>query len=442
MEITELNTIGLPENIPESFCTKFSDQTGLCVLLRSNIHSFRFTNSQLFDDHTVNVEATILDCPDNIPSNEIKLELRNMFENAPMEGRLELLLNNTLIPRLTSTGPTIRLIAMDLSPVNIFDDQVYVLALNNFGELAVFAYQTSDSRQITHARNWIQIHSITKIWLNYIQSTTRLLENEISTYEKLKSTANDIVISSMCWKDCLENDNRYIASSTRSNIIILLKCPSSNNHLKITLCQLIQCNSCDEIQSLKWISISANISLIIAACADGRIILFSVIEESMSETFEIKRLSDLWSETDGLPIVNICTHIDKSTEVLFVLAIKTSNLLIFMIEIYFKSQTFRTLQFQSYTFDHYKISGITKLMDMKYLICSPNCYAEMVEIQIDDESHFSLKLTTVNLGIDPSTWRINGVESSRNKCLLFFIADIAVVSSIVHFWIIIIILII
>lgn len=431
MEISELNSIGLPDIISESFCTHFSNQTGFFISLRSHIHVYKLLNSQLCDLQAFNAEASIIDCPEGIPTNQINLQLNDMFYHAPMEGRLELLLNNTLIPKLSSTGPATRLVSLDLSSDDGSDDNALVLALNNFGDLAIYAYQTTtDSRMLTYERKWVQIENVSTAWMHYLKSNTNLLEKFVSNYETLKTTANEIILSAMCWKDCSKDGNRYISCLTRSNVIVLSKLfRTEQQYLKLIMCQAFQSEPSAQMQSIKWISTSDNISLLIITCDDGKIILFSVTsDDSDSCKFEIKKLPDVWSDSDGIPVTKICTYLEKKAQVLFVLAIKTTHVLIFMVEL--KSQTFEILQFQSYNFDHYKIAGITQLTDMKFLICSPNCIAEIIEIQIENEFKFNMKITEVKLYIDSNTWRINGLESSRNKCLLFFTADIAVVSKI------------
>lgn len=406
MEFTEISTSSLALKAVLPFCMNSLGDNKFSLLTKNSTQVIKIQYKSTIDTNPINLLMSNCKCSKSQPTKKLEVNYKAVFNGASTEEKHILCLSPVLLRDMAPTSSI--LIQNSWSPLNIYNNDRLLASLNIYGQVEV----SNSSRPISQENEeWKPLINISKILLKYLNFQ---YDERIKKFKNLHECVEDIVITSINWKDTIENDTAYLACAAKSGRLMIVAIPKIVDANNID-CKTYEFNTNRQISCMKWFtSPSTKKSFLIAGSHEGKVVLYTTEILNCGKIDSCTLKTELWSEDDSISVGCIHVFLCEENNYMLVLIVKGSHIVIALL-----NSDGDLLQMDAYYVGNLFIVSLIELSKLNYVIATMAGYIIQLKVNIDGDK-FKYETEQIKCNIDFNKYTLYGVAASDNKCLWIF----------------------
>lgn len=406
MEFTEISTSSLALKAVLPFCMNSLGDNQFSLLTRNSTQIIKIQYKSTIDTNPINLLMSNCKCTKSQPTKKIEVNYKAVFNGASIEEKHKLCLSPVLLTDMAPTSSI--LIKNSWSPLNFYNNDRLLASLNIYGQVEV----SNRIRPISQENEeWKPLINISKILLKYLDFQ---YDEKIRKFKDLQECFEDIVITSIIWKDTIENDTAYLACASKSGRLMIVAITKIIDATNID-CKTYEFNTNRQISCMKWFtSPQTKKNFLVAGSHEGKVILYTTEILSCGKIDSCILKTELWSEDDSISVSCIRVYFCEESNYMLVLIVKGSHIVIALL-----NSDGDLLQMDAYYVGNLFIVSLTELSRFNYVIATMAGYIIQLKVNIDGDK-FNYATEQLQCNIDFNKYTLYGVAASDNKCLWIF----------------------
>lgn len=406
MEFKEISTSSLALKTLLPFCMNSLGDNKFSLLTKNSTQVIKIQYKSTVDTNSINLLMSNCKCSKSQPTKNLQINLKAVFNAASTEEKHKICLAPVFMTEMAPNSST--LIQNSWSPLNFYEDERLLASLNIYGQVEV----SNSIKQPISPENeeWKSLINISKILLKYLDVQN---DEQIRKFQKLQERVDDLVITSISWKDSIEHETAFLACAAKSGRLFIVGIKTIIDPTNIES-QTYEFNTNPQVSCMKWFTDPTTMkSFILAGSHDGKVILYKTeISSGKIDSFDFKTV--LWSDDDSISVscihVNFCD--DKNN--ILVIIVKGSHVVLALL-----NSDGDLLQMDAYYVGNLFIVSLNELCKFNYVIATMAGYIIELKVKIDGDK-FNYETEQVKCNIDFIKYTLYGVAASDNKCLWIF----------------------
>lgn len=406
MEFTEISTSSLALKTVLPFCMKSLGDNQFSLLTKNSTQIIKIQYKSTIDTNPINLLMSNCKCTKSQPTKKLQVNYKSVFNGANIEEKHKLCLSPVLLMDMAPTSAI--LIQNSCSPLNVYKTDRLLASLNIYGQVEVSQSIKPISQE---NEEWKPLINISKILLKYLDFS---LKEQIRKFKELQECVEDIVVTSIVWKDTIENDTAFLACASKSGRLMIVAIKQIIDVANID-CKTYEFNTNRQISCMKWFTNPlTKKSFLIAGSQEGKVILYTTEILSCGKVDSCAQKTELWSEDDSISVGCIHVCFCEENNFMFVLIVKGSHVIIVLL-----NSDGDLLQMDAYYVGNLFIVSLNELSKFNYVIATMAGYIIHLKVNIVGDK-FNYETEQVKCNIDFNKYTLYGVAASDNKCLWIF----------------------
>lgn len=406
MEFTEISTSSLALKAVLPFCINSLGDNQFSLLTKNSTQIIKIQYKSIIDTNPINLLMSNCKCTKSQPTKKLEINHRAVYNGASIEEKHKICLSPVLLTDMAPTSSI--LIQNSWSPLNVYNNNRLLASLNIYGQVEV----SNSIKPISQENEeWKPLINISKILLKYLDFKC---DEQIRKFKDLLECVEDIVITSIIWKDTIENDISYLACASKSGRLMIVAINKIIDPANID-CKTYEFSTNRQISCMKWFTSSlTKKSFLIAGSHEGKVILYTTEILSCGKIDSCELKTELWSEDDSLSVGCIHVCFCEENNYMLVLIVKGSHIVMALL-----NSDGDLLQMDAYYVGNLFIVSLNELSKYNYVIATMAGYIIHLKMNIDGDK-FNYETKQVKCNIDFNKYTLYGVAASDNKCLWIF----------------------
>lgn len=400
MELREINKITLANHdglIP--FSMQQSEDGYYSLTTKQPIEIFHL-NYKHSEDSEMRLLATTAETPKTIVTQMIPIDAFKLYHDASDQEKPELCLDVALMPEISQMKHNPVTIQVKWAPINSFLHS-YLACLTNNGGCSI-------KYRIATDREWNSIADISRIWFLYYFKDH---SSQYTKFSELWSIARDIQITAIAWNNKTSMNKNFLACITVSGKLVIFRIKSQSSGEPVEI-QMVSDLLVQKVNEMQWFTVN-DTSILVIGDIFGNIALYEVLLKFGCVEYVHKRM-DLWTHNDKLRCSNIQIDFDVDSNKIFILTCKGAHLLVFFVEII----DFKIIDMKTYYVGNLFLSGIVKIQQLSYALCTLGGTIKLVKISIIN-SEITINYENISCNVDFDKYALYGMAVSPNQALWF-----------------------
>ncbi|XP_050092028.1 uncharacterized protein LOC126575394 [Anopheles aquasalis] len=396
MEINELQMMQFAEEIIQPFAISTVDDM-MTISTKEHTCVLQLKYRHLAEDNVMNYDFSRIKCSTERPTGRLSADENAIYRASNREERRRIMLDQTLFPNVAKIY--INSLQSWPSPQGIFIDtprEQLVASLTNLGQLTIYR---QDANWLS---NWHQYVNLSECWLQHVYDN-RFIE----TFEELRATADDVLITSFCWPQQVRRHPLLISFGTKSGKLVIC-------HLLPTACvEIVHIHQETETPVvLKHFTMEAEEEhLLVAGLQSGNVALYSY--RSTSQITGFKRIATLFEQ--DIPVTAIECEIDHKYRQLLLVVAKGTYILALQANFDGKILASTTLDLENFM-----ITGLQHLKKGQYV--ASTMPGALFLVSIVDGARLTMEKCVIKNRLNVDSYALYGLAASRNRTCWAFVA--------------------
>ncbi|XP_049539448.1 uncharacterized protein LOC125953736 [Anopheles darlingi] len=396
MEINELQMMQFAEEIIQPFAISCVDDM-MSISTKEHTCVFQLKYRHLAEDNVINYEFSRIKCSTERPTGRLNADENTIYQASNREERRRIMLDQTLFPNVAKIY--INCLQSWPSPQGIIADaprEQLVASLTNLGQLTIYR---QDANWLS---NWQQYVNLSECWLQHIYDN-----RYIETFDELRATADDVLITCFCWPQQVRRQPLLISFGTMSGkFVICHLLPSAG----VEIVHVYQETETPVL--LKHFALQTEEeNLLLAGLQSGRVALYCY--RSAAQIIGFKRIATLFEE--DIPISAIECEIDHQYRQLLLVVVKGTYILALHANFDGKILASTTLDLENFM-----ITGLQQLKKGQYV--ASTMPGTLFLVTIVNGARLKMEKSMIKNRLNVDSYALYGLAASRNRACWTFVA--------------------